>query len=112
MIPGARLTANRARLLHPALQLIRHALPPRIAAGARNQDVGVSPNPVGSCGLPHSSYSPVVNGIVESDMVVMTSTYGTPAMTPRNSSGRRLTTAPMRSPPALAPRANRRFEDV
>src|SRR3954469_1804673 len=37
-------------------------------------------------------------------MVVRQSTNGTSATTTRNSSGRRLVTAPMRRPPALPPR--------
>ena len=54
-----------------------------------------------SLGFPHSSYSPVVNGIVSSNIVVTTSTNGTEAITPLNNSGAWFNTAPIKSPPAV-----------
>ena len=45
-------------------------------------------------------------------MVVRQSTKGTSATTARNSSGARLATAPMSSPPALPPRATSRSGEV
>ena len=56
-------------------------------------------------GLPHSSYSNVVRGIDGSDIVVKTSTKGTPDSIPLYSSGSKFTTAPINKPPALPPLA-------
>src|SRR5262245_40532846 len=60
-------------------------------------------------GFPHSSNSPTVRGSVVSSMVFTTSTNGTLRIAARQSVGRRLTTAPMRRPPALPPSITIRF---
>ena len=54
-------------------------------------------------GLPHSGHSGGVSGSVSSSMVFSTSTNGTSATMPANSSGARLATAPISMPPALPP---------
>src|SRR5207247_11166858 len=59
-------------------------------------------------GLPHCSHSCAVSGSDASSIVLITSTNGTSATTARNRSGRMLTTAPIKSPPALPPFATRR----
>ena len=56
-------------------------------------------------GFPHSSYSPVVNGIVSSSIVVTTSTNGTCAIIPLYNSGALLAITPINSPPADPPSA-------
>ena len=54
-------------------------------------------------GLPHSGHSGGVSGRLSSSMVFSTSTNGTSATMPANSSGARLATAPISMPPALPP---------
>ena len=56
-------------------------------------------------GLPHSSYSNVVNGIEASDIVVRTSTKGTPERMPLYNPGSILIIPPINKPPALPPLA-------
>ena len=54
-------------------------------------------------GLPHSGHSGGVSGSVSSSIVVSTSTKGTSAMSPANSSGAMFATAPISMPPAEPP---------
>ncbi len=57
-------------------------------------------------------YSLVVSGRDASSIVLITSTNGTAAMTALNRSGRMLTTAPIKSPPAEPPWIISRSVDV
>ena len=59
-------------------------------------------------GLPHSGHSGGVSGSFSSSMVLSTSTNGTSAMMPRNSSGAMLATTPISMPPAEPPLATMR----
>src|SRR5437667_916343 len=63
-------------------------------------------------GLPHSTYSLVVNGIDASSISFSTSVNGTSAITALNKPGRIFTAAVTSSPPALPPRMTRRSFDV
>ena len=58
-----------------------------------------------SFGFPHSSNSPVVSGILSSNIVDITSTNGTAEITPFQRSGLMFITAPINNPPALPPAA-------
>src|ERR1700751_3880687 len=63
-------------------------------------------------GLPHSGHSGGCSGNESSSMVLSTSTNGTSATMPANSSPARLATAPISMPPALAPWPTMRFPPV
>ena len=65
-----------------------------------------------SFGFPHSSYSPVVNGMLSSNIVVSTSTKGTEATIPLNNSGAKLITEPINKPPADPPLAYKCLAEV
>ena len=76
---------------------------PRAPGSCTGSSASCTRSARGTFGLPHSSNSPTVSGSDSSSIVLITSTNGTRSTAARNSSGRMLSTAPIRSPPALPP---------